>query len=194
LPVPPVPTQSGIPSGFDINTRITTKEKQNTMSLITPDIGLLFWMIISFSIGLIILRKYAWGPILDSLKNRENSIEDALNQANKAKKEIEKMKADNEELLKEARKEKDEILKKANDVKNTIIKEAKEIAKEEGDRMISNAKNEIDSEKRSALKEIKTHVAEISLGVAEKILKKEMKDEKEQKGFMDKLLKEINFN
>ncbi|MBN4081825.1 F0F1 ATP synthase subunit B [bacterium AH-315-C07] len=164
------------------------------MSLITPDIGLLFWMLISFSISLIILKKFAWKPIMDSLKNRENTIEEALKAASKAKEEMEKLGADNEKLLKEARNEREMLMKEANETKNQIIKEAKDKAKEEGDKMIENAKNAIDAEKRAALKDVKHHVSQISIEIAEKILRKKLENEKEHQEFMDNLVKEINFN
>ena len=164
------------------------------MSLITPDIGLLFWMLVSFSIGLIILRKYAWKPILDSLTNRENSIEEALRTADKVKEDMEKMQADNQELLKEARNEREKLLKDANETKNSIISEAKDKASDEAKRIMAEAKQEITNEKNKALKEVKGQVAEISVEIAEKLLRKKLNNDKEQHNFASDLIKDINFN
>ncbi|MBL4654787.1 MAG: F0F1 ATP synthase subunit B [Bacteroidia bacterium] len=164
------------------------------MSLITPDIGLLFWMLVSFSIGLIILRKYAWKPILDSLTNRENSIEEALRTADKVKEEMEKMQADNQQLLKEARNEREKLLKEANETKNSIIKEARDKASDEANRIMAEAKQEITNEKNKALKEVKGQVAEISIEIAEKLLKKKLNSDREHHNYASDLIKDINFN
>src|SRR6185436_13934237 len=109
------------------------------MKLVTPDIGLLFWMLVSFGIVLFLLKKYAWKPILSSLKEREESIAEALNTAKKAKEEMTALKADNERLLNEARLERDKMLKEARDTKDAIIAEAKGKAQAEANKIMSSA-------------------------------------------------------
>ena len=164
------------------------------MDLVTPDIGLLFWMLISFSIVLFLLRKFAWKPILSALHEREESIDTALSQARNAREEFALLKVKNEEFLKEVQEERDEILKEARDTKTTIVADAKNRAKEEADRMIKQAREEINSEKHAAMAEIKTQVASLSIQIAEKILRSELSEEKKQKALIDNLLDEVKLN
>lgn len=164
------------------------------MDLVTPDIGLLFWMIISFSIVLFLLRKFAWKPILQALEDREGSIQVALTQAHKAREDIAVLKMSNEKLIKEAQGERDDILKEARDAKNAMITEAKNKAKEEAEKIVIAARQEINSEKKAAVAEIKSQVALLSIEIAEKILKSELSEEKKQKALINNLLDEIELN
>jgi F-type H+-transporting ATPase subunit b len=164
------------------------------MDLITPDIGLLFWMLISFSIVLVILKKFAWKPILGALKEREDSIENSLSEARKAREEMALLKRQNEDLLKEAQHERDNMLKEARDTKSSIISEAKNKAKEEADKVLQQAREEITSEKKAAIDEIKSQVASLSIEIAERILKTELGEDKKQKVLIDNLLEEIKLN
>ncbi|MDP4207410.1 MAG: F0F1 ATP synthase subunit B [Bacteroidota bacterium] len=164
------------------------------MELITPGFGLLFWMIISFLIVWAILKKYAWKPILNALKNREKSIENALHSAEKVKAEMEKLQADNQKLLAEARVERDRILRDAREMKDRIIEEAKILAQTEGKKQIDAARESILNEKKAALKEIKDVVAVLSLQVAEKMLREKLSGEASQGEYIDKLLNEIKLN
>ena len=161
------------------------------MELVTPGIGLLFWMALSFTIVFLILRKFAWKPIMNALKDRETSIADALNAADKARKDVEGLKADNDKIIAEARREKDQILKEARDIKEKIIAEARELANAEARKSIENARLLIQNEKTAAISEIKQQVAELSVAVAEKVLRNELKDRKEQEALVDNLLKEV---
>ncbi len=161
------------------------------MELVTPGIGLLFWMALSFTIVFLILRKFAWKPIMNALKDRETSIADALNAADKARKDVEGLKADNDKIIAEARREKDQILKEARDIKEKIIAEARDMANAEARKSIENARMLIQNEKASAINEIKQQVAELSVAVAEKVLRNELKDRKEQEALVDNLLKEV---
>ena len=161
------------------------------MELVTPGIGLLFWMALSFTIVFIILKKFAWKPIMNALKDRENSIAEALNAADKARKDVEGLKADNEKIIAEARKEKDLILKEARDIKEKIVAEAKTQANAEAQKSIENARMVIHNEKTAAINEIKQQVAELSVSIAEKIIQKELKDKKEQDTLVDNLLKDL---
>ena len=163
------------------------------MKLVTPDIGLLFWMLVSFSIVLFLLKKYAWKPILNSLKERETSIADALNSARKAKEEMAALKSDNEKSLAEARNDRDKILKEARDAKDAIINEAKTKATVEADRLLKIAHEGIQNEKMAAITELKNQVAALSLEIAEKILKEELSSEEKQRQLVNAYLKEAEF-
>ena len=144
------------------------------MELVKPEFGLVFWMTVSFLIVVFILRKFAWGPILSSLKERETSIEDALNAAKKAKDEVANMKAENEQLLKLARNERDMMLKEARDTKDAIVNEARAKAQTEADRMIASARESIQNEKMAAITELKNQVATLSIEIAEKVIRQQL--------------------
>ena len=164
------------------------------MGLVNPDYGLLFWMILSFGIVLFILAKFAWKPILKSLKDREESIEGALRSAEQAKLDMERLQSDNERIISEARSERDNLMKEAREVKDSIIKEAKIQAKIEADKIAQMARLEIENEKTIALNEVRTQVTVLSVQIAEKILRKELADSKDQQKYIVSLLKEINMN
>ena len=164
------------------------------MGLVTPDFGLLFWMVLVFLTVLFVLKKFAWKPILSSLKEREDSIEDALLSAEKARDEMAKLQESNEKILAEARQEKTEMLKEARDIKQKMIDDAKGKAVEEANKMIEAAKIAIQNEKTAALDDIKQNIATISVNIAEKILKQQLKDTEQQKELMDKYIKDIKLN
>jgi len=164
------------------------------MELVKPDFGLVFWMTVSFLIVVFLMRKFAWGPILSSLKERETSIEEALNAAKKAKEEVANMKAENERILQEARNERDLMLKEARDTKDMIVNEARTKAQVEGDRMITIARETINNEKMAAITELKNQVAAMSIEIAEKILRQELSNDEKQKTLMDNLMKDISLN
>ena len=164
------------------------------MQLVTPDIGLLFWMLVSFSIVLFLLKKYAWKPIMKALKEREQNIEEALNTARKAKEEMAALKSDNERLLNEARAERDKMLKEARDIKDSIIAEAKGKAQTEANKIMASAREAINNEKMAAITELKNQVAKMSIEIAEKILRQELSNDEKQKALMDNLIKDISLN
>jgi len=161
------------------------------MGFVTPDYGTIFWMLIIFGIVMFILKKYAWVPILKALKDREKSISDALNTAEKARKEVAGLKASNDQIIAEARKEKDIILKEARVIKDKIVAEAKVQANAETQKSIENAKQQINAEKISAINEIKEQVAELSVMIAEKVIKKELENPKDQEILVQDLLKDL---
>jgi len=164
------------------------------MGLVTPDLGTIIWMVIIFGIVLFILGKFAWKPILNALKEREESIANALNSAEEAKKEVAGLKADNEKIIAEARKEKDVILKEAKEMKDKIISEAKEKANLEAQKSIDHARQQIQAEKVSAINDIKKQVAELSVMIAEKVIKKELDKKGEQEKMVDGLIDDIKLN
>ncbi|MBW8332525.1 MAG: F0F1 ATP synthase subunit B [Prolixibacteraceae bacterium] len=161
------------------------------MGFVTPDYGTIFWMFIIFGIVLFILKKFAWGPILKALKDREKSISDALNSAEKARKEVAGLKASNDQIIAEARKEKDIILKEARDIKDKIIAEAKVQANAEAQKGIEIARQQIIAEKDAAISDIKKQVAELSVMIAEKVIKKELENPKDQDILVKDLLKDL---
>jgi F-type H+-transporting ATPase subunit b len=165
------------------------------MELVKPEFGLLFWMLVSFTILLIILKKYAWKPILNSLKERESSIAKALKAAEEAKKEVANIKSKNEKILKEALLEREKIIKEANETKNKIIEEAKSQAKEEASNILKQAREEIEHEKQKMLTEMKNIVVDVSVSIAEKVLNKQLEDKQNQEQYISELFdKEIKLN
>lgn len=164
------------------------------MPLVTPGIGLVFWMFLAFSILLFILGKFAWKPILKMLNEREESIEKALQAAEEAKLEMQKLQANNEQIVAEARKQADTIIKEAREIKEKIISDAKNAAAIEADKVMKNAKASIENEKNQALNEIRNQIAEFSVLIAEKVIRKELSNENKQKEYIESLLKDINVN
>jgi F-type H+-transporting ATPase subunit b len=163
------------------------------MELVSPNVGTIFWMLLFFSIVLWILKKFAWRPILNTLKNREKTIEDALKSAELAKVEMLKLKADNEQILSDARLERDKMMKEARALKDKLILDAHEQAAQEAAKIIVSAKQSIENEKRSAIIEIKNQIALLSISVAEKILKEKL-DTKKHTELIDNLLKDIKIS
>jgi len=164
------------------------------MELVEPGIGPIFWMTLSFAILIWVLGKYAWKPIMKGLKEREESIDEALNLANKAREEMKELKFSNEQLLKEAKGERDDILREARKVKESIIEEAREKANAEANRIVENAKEAIEYEKMAALTEMKNQLAKLSIEIAEKIIREELSSKDKHKALIDKMLKEVNNN
>mgnify|MGYP003923075489 FL=1 len=164
------------------------------MDLVTPEIGLIFWTTIVFTLLLVVLKKYAWKPILDSVDKRNKSIEDALKAADKAKEEMASLNVDNKRILAEAKKERDLLLKEAREIKENIISEAKKNATAEADKIIVSAKSQINNDKMKALIELKNHVASLSIEMTEKILKSELSDKNKQKELIEDSLKSSELN
>ncbi len=164
------------------------------MELVTPGIGLIFWMTLTFLVLLWILGKFAWKPILSMLKERETTIQEALDMAEKTKEEMKKLSSDHQKILKEAQDERNKILIEARQIKDSIIDEAKSKAAEEGVKIIEAAKKTIDYEKMAAVTELKNQLATFSIEIAEKILQKELSKDKEQKDLLNKWVDEIKFN
>ncbi len=164
------------------------------MSLVTPAIGLMFWTCVVFITLVLILKKFAWKPILNSVEARNNSIEEALQSAEKAKEEMASLQADNEKILQQAKTERDAMLKEARDLKKEIVEEAKNKANEEADKILVSAKEQINNEKMKALVELKNQVANLSIEMAEKILKSELQDSNKQKELIEKSIKSLDLN
>jgi len=163
------------------------------MDLVKPDIGLIFWMTLSFLILLYILKKFAWKPILNSLHEREHTIEDALTKAEQTKKEMAGLVADHERLLTEAKAERDVILKEAREAKDSIIEEAKERAASEEQRLLTIAREAIQNEKMAAVTDLKNEVAAMSIIISEKLLRQKLDNGEDQKKHIEELLKDVDF-
>jgi len=164
------------------------------MQLVTPGIGLLFWMLVSFSLVMYVLAKYAWKPIMKGIHQREETIEKSLEAANDAKKEMLQLKAGNEQLLRDAKDERDALMRDARKVKESILDEARVKANEESARILENARESIQFEKMAAINELKNQIATISIEIAEKLIGKELENKKQQQELTEKLLKEVKIN
>jgi F-type H+-transporting ATPase subunit b len=162
--------------------------------LVLPSIGLVFWTTVAFVGLLILLKKFAWKPILAAIHEREQSIDEALNKAELAKQEMARLTAQNEDLLKSARAERDLILKEAKALKDSIINEAKTSAHVEGSKLIEKAKIEIENQKKAALAELKNQVSSLSLDIAERVLRNQLQDKAKQEDLVANLLKDVELN
>ncbi len=156
--------------------------------------GLFFWQIAILVVLVLLLKKFAWKPILDALNEREQGIQDALQSAEDARKEMQNLQADNEKLLKEARIERDNMIREAREIKERMITEAKEEAQKEGDKMILSAKATIQNEKNAALADLKNQVATLSVEIAEKVLREELSTKAKQEKLVDDILNDVTLN
>ena len=162
--------------------------------LLSVSVGTVFWASIAFIAVLVILKKMAWGPILQTLEEREQGIANALKQAELAKEEIASLKSGNEQLLKEAREERDRILKEAKEIGDRMRAEAKDRAAQEGAVMLANAQREIETQKKAAIQELKNQVASLSIQIAEQLVKDKLSDAEKQNALNSKLIEELKAN
>jgi len=163
-------------------------------NVIKPDFGLLFWTTIFFGLFWLLIGKFAFKPIVESLKKRTSDIQDALDEAKKAKEEMQALNSKNEALIKEGQAQRATIIKEAKAAKDAIINEAKTKAKEEANRIVSTAKAEIEAQKKAALTEVKNEVGQMALGIAEKVIRKELQGNADQVSFVNKVVDEIKLN
>jgi F-type H+-transporting ATPase subunit b len=164
------------------------------MDLLKPGTGLLFWQLIVF-VGLcILLAKYAWKPILASLNERETTIQQALDSAEKARTEMASLKSDNEKLLKQTREERDRILKDARDAAGRLHDQAQADARKNADKILEEAKAAIQTEKQAALRDVRAQVALFSIEIAEKLIKKDLSSDASQKQLVEGYLKDLKIN
>ena len=164
------------------------------MKLLTPEFGLIIWTLLAFLIVLFILKKFAWKPILNSLKERETTIADSLATAEKVKAEMSQLKSENEALLAKAREERAQLLKEARDTKDRIISEAKEQAKIEANKIVIDAQAAIEQQKMAALTDVKNQVGTLVIEVAEKVLRRELGNKSEQESYIKQLAEEVKLN
>ncbi len=163
-------------------------------SVIKPDVGLLLWTTIFFLLFWFVIGKFAFTPIANALKKREEDIRGSLEEAENARLEMSKLKAENEEILAKAREERAKILKEAMDTKASIVNDAKGKAKEEAQRIVTSAKIEIENEKQAALIEVKNQIGLMATEIAEKVIRKQLSGVDEHENFVGKLIDEIKLN
>lgn len=164
------------------------------MQLLTPGFGLIIWTLLAFIIVFIILKKYAWKPILNSMNEREQGIADSLATAEKIKHEMTQMKSEHEELLVKAREERGQMLRDAKDTKDKIISEAREQAKIETNKIIADAQSVINQQKMAALTDLKNQVGNLVVEVSEKILRRELSNKQEQENYIKQLAENVKLN
>ena len=157
-------------------------------------LGLFFWMLILFVILVFFLNKFAWKPILNSVNEREDGIKNALEEAENARKEMQNLNADNERILKEARAQRDTLLKEAREMKEGIISEAKNEAQAQATKIVEQAQETIQAEKQAAITDLKNQVAELSVGIAEKVVRGELANKNKQIKLVEELLKEVTIS
>ncbi len=164
------------------------------MDLLTPELGLFVWTLLAFLIVFFILRKFAWKPILNSLHERETGIADSIAAAERVKKEMSQMQADNEKLMMEARAQSAQLLKEAKEMKDSIINKAKEETKVVADKMIADAQQQIQQQKMAALTEVKNEIGKLAVEVAEKVIRKQLATADSQNDYALMLAEEIKMN
>jgi F-type H+-transporting ATPase subunit b len=163
-------------------------------SLATPAIGTIFWSVLIFSLFFILLSKFAWKPILNAVKARDEIIRGSLESAERARDDMKKLQTDNEAILRKAREERENILKEARDIRDRMINEAKDKAGEEAEKLIEKARVGIEREKDKALSEIHEQVTFLSVEIASRLLGEKLKETDQQNKLIDKYLKEIDLN
>ncbi|MBC3758460.1 F0F1 ATP synthase subunit B [Hyunsoonleella sp. SJ7] len=157
-------------------------------------LGLFVWQAVLFIALVFLLKKFAWKPILDSVNSREEGIKDALDAAEKAKLEMQNLQADNQKLLKEARAERETMLKEARDIKNKMIEDAKGEAQAEAAKLITQAQASIESEKKAAIADLKSQVANLSIDIAEKVVRGELSNKGKQEKLVESMLDDATLN
>ena len=162
------------------------------MELLTPDFGTFFWMLVSFIIVLAILAKFGFPALVNMVNERKQYIDDSLKSAREANEKLSHIKEESESILVEARKEQARILKEAMDTRTQIVNEARDKAQAEGGRLLEEARKQIQKEKDDAIRDIRKQVAELSVEVAEKVLRKQLSSEVEQNGMIERLLDEVS--
>lgn len=162
--------------------------------LVSPGIGVIFWMIIAFGILAFILMKWGWPVILKSLNEREKAISDALNAAEETKKQMAQLQAKNDDLLKEAKQQRDEILRNARLTSEQIIEDARAKATVEADRIVESARENINYEKLKAMHDLKNQIATLSIEIAEKLIKEELSDKEKANDLVSRELQNAKLN
>lgn len=158
------------------------------------ELGLFFWQVLIFVGLILLLKKFAWKPILDAVNDREEGIKNALLSAENARKEMQNLQADNQRILQEARMERDTMLKEAREMKEKMIADSKNEAQAQGLKMIEQAKAAIESEKNAAMAELKMQVSTLSIEIAEKLLKDELSNKDAQTKLVEKMLGDVKLN
>ncbi len=164
------------------------------MQLLSPGLGLLVWTLVAFLLVFFILKKFAWKPILETLKERETGIAEAIASADKIKTEMAALKNENEALLAQAREERAVLIKEAKETANKMVSDAKEKARAEYDRIVADAQSAITQQKNAALTDVKNQVGSLVIEVAEKVLRRELANKAEQEAYIKGLAEVVNMN
>ena len=164
------------------------------MELVSPGLGLIFWMTLAFGVVLWILAKFAWKPNMKSIHEREKSIDNALEQAEEARQEMRNLQANSEEMIRQTKIEQDEVVKATARIKEKMIQDAKEKASAEAEVIIEKTRKQLELEKQAAMIDLKNQIGQLSIEIAEKLLNRELKDKSAQKDYLDELIKDIKLN
>lgn len=163
-------------------------------SIITPDLGLFFWTMVIFVLLWLILGRFAFKPIAKALKDRADSIRDSLRQADRAREEMAALQSDHERLLQEAAEERSRIIREARQTATALVTDARDKAKDEADRIVASASERIENQKMAAIIDVKNELGKMTLDIAEKVLRRELHDEKEQRAYVERMLDEFHKN
>ena len=163
-------------------------------SILTPDLGLLFWMLIAFLVVFFVLAKYGFPAIINMVDERKRYIDESLQKAHEASERLENIKQEGEAILQEAREKQAQMLKEAAETRDAIVEKAQEKAREESARLLNDAKVEIEQQKQAAIADIREQVATLSVEIAEKVLKQNLKDDKSQMDLIDRMLDDVSAN
>lgn len=166
-------------------------ESLNLPAILTPDFGLFFWMLVAFLVVFFLLAKFGFPVITGMVQERKDFIDESLRKAHEASERLENIKQEGEAILQEAREKQAQIMKEAAETRDTIVQKAQEKAKDEGARLLSEAKVEIEAEKQNAIRDIRGQVAELSVLIAEKVLREKLDTETQQMELIDRLLNEV---
>lgn len=166
----------------------------NLPSILTPDLGLLFWMLLAFLVVFVVLAIYGFPAIINMVEKRKKYIDESLSKAHEASERLENIRQEGEAMLQEAREQQAKIMQEAADTRDAIVEKAQEKAREEGARLLAEARQQIESEKQNAIRDIRAQVAVLSVQIAEKVLREKLSDDSQQMQLIDKLLDEVSVN
>ena len=166
----------------------------NLPSILTPDLGLLFWMLLAFLVVFVVLAIYSFPAIINMVEKRKQYIDESLSKAHEASERLENIRQEGEAMLQEAREQQAKIMQEAADTRDAIVEKAQEKAREEGARLLAEARQQIESEKQNAIRDIRAQVAVLSVQIAEKVLREKLSDDSQQMQLIDKLLDEVSVN
>lgn len=167
---------------------------ENLPSILTPDLGLLFWMLLAFLVVFIVLSKFGFPVIIQMVEKRKNYIDESLRKAHEASERLENIQQEGESILQQAREKQSQILKEASDTREAIVEKAQQKAKDESSRLISDAKTKIETEKQNALRDIRSQVADLSVQIAEKIVREKLSSDKAQMELINQMLNDISID
>ena len=166
----------------------------NLPSILTPVLGLLFWMLLAFLVVFVVLAIYGFPAIINMVEKRKQYIDESLSKAHEASERLENIRQEGEAMLQEAREQQAKIMQEAADTRDAIVEKAQEKAREEGARLLAEARQQIESEKQNAIRDIRAQVAVLSVQIAEKVLREKLSDDSQQMQLIDKLLDEVSVN